>query len=157
MKKYIYSFLLILVVTQLILFNYFFTFGKVSNISMYPTLNNGQIFIGERTTHSIALHRGDIIGFHKDEVNTRGHKTTFYIKRVVAIPGDKIIQTSTDLTVNRTTYQITSDIQGTKEYLLKPNEFFVLGDNYSISVDSRSKKIGIITYSDIVLKVIKVF
>ena len=108
----------------------------VNGSSMYPTLNNGDIFIGLNTSLT-RLERGDIVTIDMSE---EGYGQDIYVKRIIGIPGDKI------KVVNRNGELLEEDYvnkvyeyeaSGVVEYTLKDDEYFVLGDNRGNSTDSR--------------------
>ena len=78
--------------------------------------------------------------------NTNSH---YYIKRVVAVPGDKVVVKNGHLYVNDKLYY-DEDKYDIIEYagfleneiILANDEFFVLGDNRNNSEDSRHGNIG---------------
>ena len=137
---------------------------KVPTITMAPTLLAGDFIISNKLAYGIKEknpERGDVIVF------TRSEKLgQYFIKRVVAIPGDKIALVGGELSINGEKCQYTSvekienfeifsetclnstrkilramtgqlKTQDMAEVTLKPGEFFVLGDNRDASEDSR--------------------
>jgi len=103
---------------------------------MEPIYENGELLIMSRRFDSISLD--DVILFEYDNIN--------YIKRVVAVEGDNIKINNGQLFINEkliNNYSIPNNIS--KEFTLNKNEFYVLGDNYQNSIDSRD--FGVINYS----------
>ncbi len=108
----------------------------VSGSSMYPTLiNNEYITYKKEPVYQV----GDIIVFK----TSRG---TRLVKRIIAAPGDSLVVSDGMLTINGLKYDITryAENVGEPDYgvlstplTLKDDEYFVVGDNYSESVDSR--------------------
>ncbi|MBP1566779.1 MAG: signal peptidase I [Oscillospiraceae bacterium] len=108
----------------------------VDGKSMEPIYENGELLIMSRRFDSISLD--DVILFEYDNIN--------YIKRVVAVEGDNIKINNGQLFINEkliNNYSIPNNIS--KEFTLNKNEFYVLGDNYQNSIDSRD--FGVINYS----------
>ncbi len=108
----------------------------VDGKSMEPIYENGELLIMSRRFDSISLD--DVILFEYDNIN--------YIKRVVAVEGDNIKINNGQLFINEkliNNYSIQNNIS--KEFTLNKNEFYVLGDNYQNSIDSRD--FGVINYS----------
>lgn len=100
---------------------------RIDGESMEPTLKNNSFILTLRNTNNISYD--DIIVFTKDDMKC--------IKRVVAIEGDivKLKEGSiwiNDIKLSNYTYSGKS-----KTYVIKKDEFFVLGDNPKKSVDSR--------------------
>ena len=88
---------------------------KIPSESMVPTLNVGDRLFVTRIHNPEKLKRGDIVVFHSDEKNED------MIKRLIGLPGDKVVIKDGIVTVNGET--------------LKEN--FFLGDNRYWSLDSR--------------------
>ena len=83
------------------------------------------------------------------------------VKRIVAVSGDTVCIKDNKLYVNGRISEITSadriKYAGTaeKNILLGDGEYFVLGDNYDESVDSRYEEVGIVQEDNIIGKIIK--
>ena len=117
---------------------------SVIGVSMESTLYNGQTILVSRLSYLIMRPKiGDIIVF-KPNGNQNTH---FYVKRVVATPGDKVEFREGRLYVNdimeKDGYDKVAD-PGIAEnaFVLGADEYFVLGDNRNNSEDSRSGNIG---------------
>ena len=131
-----------IVAATVIIFEAIFSPVTVSGSSMYPSLTNGDILITGHIEKS-NISYGDIIVF--DDPEGSGKKL---IKRVIAIPGDSLVFTDNLIIINGG--ERTTDVTSTGNYagnvvVLSPDEFFVVGDNYLHSRDSRS--FGPIEYS----------
>lgn len=123
---------------------------RVSGNSMENTLMSGDIIVTVRTED---VHRGDLAVF------SIGNGKTL-IKRVVAEAGDEInILEDGTVTVNgealKESYVINKargeyDIE--MPYTVPEGRIFVLGDNRSVSVDSRNSVIGCIAGEQIIGK-----
>lgn len=137
---------------------------EVSGQSMYPNLDTGDRLLVEKITKYFeGYSRGDIVVLHPPE-----NDFIDYVKRVVAVPGDTIKITDCKIYVNRgdVTYLLnessylpknvcTVGSKGINEgrlYVLKENEYAVMGDNRENSSDSRA--FGIINESRIQGKVV---
>ena len=124
----------------------FFGIMQVMGNSMYPTYKSGDcVFINKRLGSLLDIKKDDIIVFN-DPVNN-----IQCIKRVVATKNDIVKSCNGELQVNDTIYY------GCKYTMnevisVKDGEFFVIGDNYQVSVDSRN--IGVIEYKRIIGKLI---
>lgn len=124
-------------------------------VSMEPELMNSQTVLINRYAYLITTPKaGDVVAF----LPNGNHNSHYYIKRVVAGPGDQVQILSGRLYVNGEEvlddYDKMADA-GIAENLLKlgGDEYFVLGDNRNNSEDSRSANIGIVNGNDIVGKV----
>ncbi|MCQ2492226.1 MAG: signal peptidase I [Lachnospiraceae bacterium] len=120
--------------------------------SMKETIQNGQHLIGVRFTNA---KQNDIIVFRNgDEDNS------YYIKRVIAVPGDTVLISDEQILVNDKAVEqkgeepIISAGLASKPITLKENQYFVLGDNYNNSVDSRVASVGNVNKDDIVGRII---
>jgi signal peptidase I len=91
--------------------------------------------------------RGDIVVFHPPT----GSDTDF-VKRIIGVPGDWIDLDGSSVYVNgeKTSWVGTSTARRTEDYPVQvpPGEFFVLGDNRRVSVDSRNW--GMVAADDLV-------
>ena len=128
---------------------FLFTLIRVDGDSMYDTLmDNERLFV---TIADVKLHgveRGDVVICHYPN---RGR--TYFVKRVVATPGDQVERTNgvtyityTDetgasvrepLDENRSLFYPFGGPDDYQPYTLGENEYFVVGDNRYISHDSR--------------------
>lgn len=130
---------------------------RVIGDSMQPTLYNGQsVLVDKALSKIISPKTGDIIVFLPNG-NVNSH---YYVKRVVATPGDKIQIIDGALYVNDEIRMEDSDMYDKMEdagiaanpIKLQSGEYFVLGDNRNSSEDSRSANIGIVKSGMIVGK-----
>lgn len=125
---------------------------QVVGTSMSPTLSDGEIVFATKTTKNI--ERGDLIAFYFNE------KTL--IKRVIGLPGDEVaIDEDGKVFVNgepleETYIQTFAEGQITVSFpvTVAPDSYFVLGDNRTVSMDSRSHELGNIYSERIIGKII---
>jgi signal peptidase I len=119
--------------------------------SMNPTLVNGEIVILRKTSN---IKQGDIIGFY--------YNNKILIKRAVAFEGDWV-NIDEDGTVYVNDKKLDEPYVKDKSlgdcdiefpYQVPSGQIFVLGDNRSVSVDSRSNQIGCVSEEQIVGKII---
>lgn len=148
-------FLIIVALTYLII-TYVGQRTRVSGHSMETTLNDGDNLIVDKLTYRFKdPKRFDIIVFpYKYEENT------YYIKRIVGLPGDTVQVIDGYTYVNGEL--LTSDIYGAEvmedsgiassEISLGEDEYFVLGDNRNHSQDSRDPSVGVLTREDLLGK-----
>ena len=116
----------------------------VSGDSMAPSLTDGQVVLLMRDVGYEDIDVGDVIVFNSAE-------NGFCIKRVAAKAGDSITQKHGELHINNACkYRYSTSV--VVEYVVKDNEFYVLGDNSYNSTDSRSK--GTVPYCNVVGKVV---
>ncbi len=147
--------MLIAVFIALVLNIFLGTMTSVVGVSMEPTLYNGQkVFIN--TFHYLisAPKRGDVIVFLPNG-NENSH---YYIKRVVAVVGDKVVIRDGILYVNDeaspwVTEKLVEEGIAANEFVLGNGAYFCIGDNTGNSEESRSANIGPVKEKDILGKV----
>lgn len=108
---------------------------RVSGVSMYPTYEDKQfVWINKLAP----IEKGDVVVIKVD-------LATYYIKRVIATPGDSILITDNKVFVNGKAINEPYLNEQTIEnagmfgalYTVKPDEYVCLGDNRNDSYDSR--------------------
>lgn len=125
-----------------------YSFGtrtSVIGVSMENTLYNGQTILINKIAYLLFPPKaGDVVVF----LPNGNQNTHYYVKRVVATPGDTVVFQDGRLYVNGEVetdeaYDKVAD-PGIADTVLTlgEDEFFVLGDNRNNSEDSRSGNIG---------------
>lgn len=159
--KEIFSWVIVTALSVFLAFVFVIAFGmqvKVIGDSMEPLEANGQTVLVNRLVYKILSPKeGDIIVFLPNG-NANSH---FYIKRVVATPGQKVQIIDGSLYINGSLaeeddekYDKMEDAGiASNEIKLGSGEYFVLGDNRNSSEDSRSANIGIVKNNMLVGKV----
>ncbi len=111
-------------------------FYLVPSESMVPTLMRSDYIVGFRVKPS-ELRRGDIIVF------TSGQKDDFFVKRVIALPGDAVAILQGFVYINGTELDepyVVHRASGILPAMKIPGgHIFVVGDNRVNSVDSRQQ------------------
>ena len=135
-----------------VVLNYFF--GMTTNVvgnSMEPTVYNGQTIYINRFAYMLATpQQGDVIVFLPN-----GNKNThYYVKRVIAVPGDTVVIEDGICYVNGeeseyVTIKILDPGTLENEVTLQSGEYFCLGDDPNSGEDSRSANIGMVKTEDI--------
>lgn len=144
---------------------------RVDGPSMLPNLQNNERVI---TWKQAKIHRGSVVVFDANGVDPQVSQKTYYVKRVIGLPGDTVEAKNGKLYVNgklvRQSYiNKYQRREGTGDWTLKSisvqnswlknsgatkvpaGEYFVLGDHRSVSNDSRyygfvpkSKLLGVV-------------
>lgn len=126
-KAFLIALVAVLIITQ------FVVIAKIDGSSMEPTLHDGDHVITAK--HFTSIDEGDIIGF--DFIDTDGSES-YHVKRIVGMPGDTVEVVNNQVLVNDEVV-IEDGIQQYSDtvYDLGDDEYFVVGDNYEVSYDSR--------------------
>lgn len=131
-----YAILLIAALLIIYVLNTVVPTAFVSGKSMYPTLKNGDIVTCTKDLSS--LNRGDIVVYKLED----GKRV---IKRIIALPGDRIKIVDGQPFVNGEPspyqYDVIKDagtlLKNEHELTLENNQYFCLGDNRNESADCR--------------------
>ena len=124
---------------------------RVYGSSMAPTLHNGEILVSVKTKD---FSSGDIIAFY--------HGNKLLIKRYIAGPSDYVnVDEDGNVSVNGTPLDepyLAEKAYGEADiefpYQVPDQRYFVMGDNRSVPIDSRSSIVGCIAGDQIVGKVV---
>lgn len=104
--------------------------------SMEPALHDGDRLVVDRVTYSMAdVDRGDVVVLRYPR-----NPDVDFVKRVVAVPGDRVAMRAGVLFVNGEAaddYGSIQDLASMDELMVPSDAFFVLGDNRPVSCDSR--------------------
>jgi signal peptidase I len=110
---------------------------RVENISMQPTLHEGQFVLVNKMAYRLGdFERGDVIVFHYPR-----NPEEDYIKRVIGLPGDVVEVRDEHVYINNQQLEepyIASPPQYTNSWSIPDGQIFVLGDNRNQSSDSHS-------------------
>lgn len=132
-------------------------FGVRSNVvgqAMSDTLNNGDQVLINKFIYVISNPKsGDVVVF----LPNGNEKSHYYVRRVIAVPGDTVQIKDGAVHVNGVLYNEKIEVASMEdagiageEIKLGENEYFVLGDNRNNSEDSRYANIGNIKKEHIV-------
>jgi signal peptidase I len=112
---------------------------RVEGTSMLPRLEDrDRLFINKFVYHVTAIERGDVVVFHYPRDPEKS-----YIKRVIALPGDRIAIDRGQVLVNGNLIRegyvplMYRDSRSMAEMVVPPETYFMMGDHRSISSDSR--------------------
>ena len=155
MKRKLKSILPILLILALTYYisTYWLQLTLVQGESMSPTLAPNSLAIANK--HVKIFHDGDIIVFYAPNVQST------CIKRIIACPNESVEIENGLIYVNNTLspFQLPSTYISypgiaSEKILLSENQYFVIGDNYEYSIDSRYLEIGIVSHENIMGKII---
>ena len=127
---------------------------KVIGDSMNPGLYNGQTIYIDRFQYMLSNPKaGDVVVFLPNN-NKNEH---YYVKRVIAVPGDTVVIKNGICYVNG---EVSPYVNGmidhagiaANEIVVGNSSFFCLGDELDNSEDSRSANIGLVKGTDILGK-----
>lgn len=120
--------------------------------SMQPTLQSGDFVVVNKWIYQFKQpNRGDIVVFHALEEKD-------YIKRVIALPGEKVEMKNGQLKINGKVFDEpylppTVKTDDFAEQTVPQGKLFVMGDNRLNSRDSRDPDLGTISMDELVGRV----
>ena len=124
---------------------------RIYGSSMNPTLSQGNVVVAVKSS---SFKTGDIVAFYWNN--------KILIKRAIAMPGDWVdIDDEGNVSVNGKVIdepylqdKALGQCDITLPYQVPDGGIFVMGDNRSVSVDSRSTTIGVVSDEQIVGKIV---
>lgn len=139
--------LLVVAAIAVLVSNLWLPILEVSGTSMSPTLKEGEVILASKNTN---FESGDVVAFY--------FNNKILVKRVIATAGDWV-NISEDGTVYVNDIAIDESYLVEKDfgdcnielpYQVPESKIFVMGDNRSVSLDSRNTAIGCISEEQIV-------
>lgn len=146
--------------------NYVCARTVVDGPSMKNTLHNrDSVLLDKLSYHIVEPKRFDVIVFYHfmdpenpDKKDKDAYE--FYVKRIIGLPGETVQIVGDEIYINGELLEenygkdpITDEGRATEPIVLGEDEYFVLGDNREVSVDSRYESVGNIKKDWIVGKV----
>lgn len=140
--------ILLTIAAAIIMVSFFGFRVSVIGPSMSPTLENGEKVLVNRFVYKLFdPKQNDLIVFQPNG-NEKSH---YYVKRVIALPGDtvqikdgKVYVNGELLAESVETEKIENAMMAENEIVVGEDEYFVLGDNRNASKDSRSSEVGMV-------------
>jgi signal peptidase I len=117
----------------------------VSGTSMVPTFSNGDYVLTDELTYRIRPpERGEVMVFH--DVSDY---STYLIKRVIGLPGERVVIKNNTITIynkqnpngfvlDESYLPSGTPTSGDEDITLSSSSYFMMGDNRTVSYDSRS-------------------
>ena len=147
--KEVISWVVEIAITLVIAFTFVYFVGLRTSVigqSMADTLSNGDQILVNRFIYKVTDPKpNDLIVF----LPNGNEKSHYYVKRVIAVPGDTVQIKSGAVYVNGELFEEEVDVSAMEEaglaadeIKLEEDENFVLGDNRNNSEDSRYANIG---------------
>lgn len=162
---------LVIALVVLFIINLFFGTTAVINTSMYPNLQEGDMVLLSKTGE---IRRGDVVTFESTLTITAGDIERLdplrkllvkegdpknLIKRVIGMPGDEFDIIGGKIYVNGNELDESSYFLGETEGdvhigTIPEGEYFLMGDNRPLSLDSRSDAVSLVKAEAIIGKVL---
>ncbi|MBU4315139.1 signal peptidase I [Patescibacteria group bacterium] len=130
----------------------------VKGASMEPSFEENEYLIIDELSYRFRdVERGEIIVFEPP-----ANEDQYYIKRVIGLPGETVELQDGKITIYNDQYPNGFTLQedyideytyGEKYVVLGDTEYFVMGDNRDVSLDSRASGVGPIPEENIVGRV----
>jgi signal peptidase I len=131
--------LLVSAVASILIITFLYQPVRVEGTSMLPRLEDSdRLFINKFVYRISAIERGDVVVFHYPRDPEKS-----YIKRVIALPGDRLRIDRGVLWINgqrQSENYVPEEFRDTRSFaetIIPQGSYFMMGDHRSISSDSR--------------------
>ncbi|HOP65685.1 MAG TPA: signal peptidase I [Bacilli bacterium] len=153
---------IIVIIGTIFIFVYVFSFHQTVGNSMAPNLKDGDVAALSKISYKLfSIKRNDVVAIETAD-------SSFYVKRIIGLPGEEIHYLDNILYINGEAYseEFLSDDVETNNFMFSdicsiekcpdgviPSDMYlVLGDNREDSLDSRDSSLGLVSKEDIVGK-----
>lgn len=135
------------ILMYLLVQRYVVSAGVVTDISMLPTLPEGNYYLVNKYTYLFSPpERGDIVVLRRDRFASEQ-----YVKRVIGLPGERLLIKSGAVYINgrplKEPYALGPTFPDLGPLTIEKETYFVMGDNREVSEDSRHY--GLVPFSQI--------
>lgn len=130
----------------------------VKQSSMEPNFHDKDyLFVSKQAYLFKEPQRGDVVIFDSSLTDEDG-KEKLLIKRVIGLPGEEVDIIAEKVFINGIKLDETYTMDGTTygdivDYIVPEGEYFCLGDNRDVSIDSRDPDVGCVDKDQLVGKV----
>lgn len=134
----------------IVVYLFLFQPHQVKGSSMYPNFHNGEFLLTNKISYQFGKpQRGDVIVFKAPKSEPCAEIECEYIKRLIALPGDKVMLSNSVIYINsqpldETSYLAKEVITGNGSFLVEgvekviPEDYYLpIGDNRPYSRDGR--------------------
>ena len=147
MVSWLFEAVIVVAIAYVLVMNFGIRSSMIGS-SMEETIHSGdQILVNKFAAVVSHPKAGDVVVF----LPNGNEKSHYYVRRIVAGPGDTVQIKDGNLYVNGERYEESSEVEKMNDpglaeepITLASDEYFVLGDNRNDSEDSRSANIGIV-------------
>lgn len=165
----IISWIVIPILIVLLVHNFIFQAFYVSGTSMVPTFNDGDYLVISKIDTTLSNFKR-LFGSKKGIDATHGEvivfrypldPNTFFVKRVIGLPGDRVVVKDGKVTIFNTDHpgglvlnekyiQPGITTEGNIDVIVKPDTFFVMGDNRTTGGSYDSREWGALPQKDVI-------
>lgn len=130
----------------------------VKQSSMEPNFHDRDyLFVSKQAYRFGEPQRGDVVVFDSSLVDEDGNKKLL-IKRIIGLPGEEIDIIDEKVYINNRLLDEPYTMDGTtygeiKDFMIPAGEYFCMGDNRDVSIDSRDPAVGCVDETRLVGKV----
>lgn len=131
----------------------------VKESSMEPNFyENDYLFVSKQAYRWGEPQRGDVVIFHSSLVQENG-KEKLLIKRVIGLPGETIDVRDEHVYINGEMLDDSFTMDGTTYgyidgLVIPEGQYFCMGDNRDVSIDSRDESVGCVDIEQMVGKAV---